>query len=101
MRALASIKEDLANIDADADLESDVGARLGNTAKRLSLGKGKKATYRAEKAAKKKAAMEEDSSDEDFIDDSDTPAKKTPKGRKTPKAPKTPRHGCQMAIARS
>ena len=49
--ALASIKEDLARVAAEADLESDVGAKLGNTAKRLSL--GKKATYRAEKAAAK------------------------------------------------
>ena len=90
-RALASIKEDLANIDAEADLESDVGARLGNTAKRLSL--GKKATYRAEKAAKKKAKETEDddfiSSDEDF----ETPSKKTPKSKKkkTPKTSKTPK----------
>ena len=50
--ALASIKEDLARVAAEADLSEggDVGAKLGNTAKRLSL--GKKATYRAEKAAK-------------------------------------------------
>ena len=51
--ALASIKEDLARVAAEADLSEggDVGAKLGNTAKRLSL--GKKATYRAEKAAAK------------------------------------------------
>ena len=34
-------------------LEMDVGAGLGNTAKRLALGKGKKATYAAEKKAAK------------------------------------------------
>merc|ERR1719188_2767350 len=52
--ALASIKEDLARVAAEAELSEggDVGAKLGNTAKRLSL--GKKATYRAEKAAKTK-----------------------------------------------
>ena len=93
--ALASIKEDLAKVAAEADLSEggDVGAKLGNTAKRLSL--GKKATYRAEKAAKTKKKGKE-SEDDDFIDDSDddfdTPSKskKTPKGKKTPKTPKTP-----------
>ena len=64
-RALASIEEDLAKIDAEGALESDVGAGLGNTAKRLSLGKGKKATYRAEKAAKKKKKRAIDDSDDD------------------------------------
>ena len=95
-KALASIKEDLANANAGADLESDVGAKLGNTAKRLSL--GKKATYRAEKAAKKKAKEDEE---DDFIDDSDedfdTPSKskKTPKAKKNQKTPKTPKTPAQ------
>lgn len=39
-------------------LQSDVGAGLGNTAKRLALGKGKKATYAAEKKAAKGLAKE-------------------------------------------
>jgi len=64
----------------EAKLEADVGAGLGNTAKRLALGKGKKATYRAEKAAKKTAAakegmdVEEDSDDEEEEEERKKPA---------------------------
>ena len=41
----------LFSIEDEEVIAGDVGARLGNTAQRMALGKGKKATYAAEKKA--------------------------------------------------
>ena len=60
-------------------------AGLGNTANRMALGKGKKATYASEKKAKKagKKRAAEDSDDEAYSDDDEVaqpPPKKKSKG---------------------
>ena len=60
--AISQVRAAAKSIEDEGLLAGDVGAGLGNTAKRLALGKGKKATYAAEKKAKKEAAksMEEE-----------------------------------------
>ena len=73
----------------NAILVGDVGAGLGNTANRLALGKGKKATYASEKKAKKEGNKRaaEDSDDDDEYEYTKPPSKKSKgengKGTKT------------------
>ena len=75
---------------SNAILVGDVGAGLGNTANRLALGKGKKATYASEKKAKKegnKRAAEDSDDDDDEYEYTKPPSKKSKgengKGTKT------------------
>ena len=63
--AINLIRETASNIEDEGLIAGDVGARLGNTAQRMALGKGKKATYAAEKKAKKESQNKKRARDED------------------------------------
>ena len=61
--AINLIRETASNIEDEGLIAGDVGARLGNTAQRMAL--GKKATYAAEKKAKKESQNKKRARDED------------------------------------
>ena len=83
--AISQVRAAATSIKDEGLLADNVGAGLGNTANRLALGKGKKATYASEKKAKKggKKRAAEDSDDEAYSDDDEVskpPPKKKSKG---------------------
>ena len=80
--AISQVRAAAKSIEDEGLLAGDVGAGLGNTANRMALGKGKKATYASEKKAKKvgnKPAAEDNDDELEAYSDNDEVPQPPPK----------------------